>query len=162
MLLLTPFWRSDARLRWLYIVIGGLSSPIIVVVAGLLAVRAVFERKPSEYCAVPVSLIQFVTIHANVPLNTMKFGLGLFTLTIQGFFGLFLFQRLAPYRHVSGLWSSFLFFIAWSCRARLNGYFFLLVLADTGICALTLFRIPVDAIHPFFAGPRYFFIRSSF
>jgi hypothetical protein len=101
LLLLALFWRSDARqqwLRWLYIVIGGLSSPIILVVTGLLAVRAVFERKPSEYCAaslgLPVSLIQFVTIHALIPLNTMKFGLGSFILPIQRFFGLFFIPRI--------------------------------------------------------------------
>jgi hypothetical protein len=165
LLLLALFWRSDARLqwlRWLYIVIGGLSSPIIVVVAGLLAVRAVFERKPSEYFAaglgVPVSLIQFVTIHGSVPLNTMKFGLGPFALTIQRFFGLFFIPKIGSLSSCVGFAVLFsLVFIAWSCRARLNGYFFLLVLADTGICALTLLRIPVDVIHPFFAGPRYFF-----
>jgi hypothetical protein len=164
LLLLALFWRSNAPLqwlRWLYIVIGGLSSPIIVVVAGLLVVRAVFERKASEYCAaclgVAVSLIQIVTIHAQVPLK-MTFGLGSFIMAIQRFFGLFFIPEIGAVSLLVGFAVLIsLVLIAWSCRARLNGYFFLLVLADIGICALTLFRIPIDAIHPFFAGPRYFF-----
>jgi hypothetical protein len=121
LLLLALFWRSDARLqwlRWLYIVIGGLSSPIIVVVAGLLAVRAVFEKKPSEYFAaglgVPVSLIQFVTIHGSVPLNTMKFGLGPFALTIQRFFGLFFIPKIGSLSSCVGFAVLIsLVFIAW-------------------------------------------------
>jgi hypothetical protein len=165
LLLLVLLWRSDARrqwLRWLYIVIGGLSSPIIVVVAGLLAIRSAFERRPSEYCAaglgVLVALMQVITVHANVPFGTMKIGLSSFVLTIQRFYGLYFIPR-------PGLVSSCvgfavvisLVFIAWSCRARLNGYFCLLLLAHVGICALVLFRIPVDGIHPLFAGARYFF-----
>jgi hypothetical protein len=165
LLLLALFWRSDARqqwLRWLYIVIGGLSSPIIVVVTGLLAVRAIFERKPSEYCAaslgVPISLMQFVTIHAQIPLNTVEFGLGSFIRTIQRFFGFFFVPRIGLVSSCVGFVVLIcLVLIAWSCRARLNAYFWLLVLADIGICALTILRIPVGVIHPFLAGPRYFF-----
>jgi hypothetical protein len=165
LLLLSVFWRSDSRLqwlRWLFIVIGGLSSPIIVVIAGLLAIRAAFERKPSEYCAagfaVPISLIQFATIHANVPLNTTTFGLSSLILAIQRFFGLFFIPWLGFVASCVGfVVLSSLVLIAWAYRARLNRYFFLLILADFGICAVTLFRIPVDAIHPFLAGPRYFF-----
>jgi hypothetical protein len=47
--------------------------------------------------------------------------------------------------------------MAWLRRDRLDRYFLLFVAMWTAVCALVVVRIPIGVIHPFIAGPRYFF-----
>jgi hypothetical protein len=55
LLIVALLWdTAPARHQWLrliYIIIGGLSSPIVAITAGLLTIRAALERRASEYWA---------------------------------------------------------------------------------------------------------------
>ena len=82
LLILALLWdpdRGKAWLRWLYIVLGGLSAPIIVPVCGLLGLRAVVERRWSEYAATAwlaiVAAVQLITAYGNVDVRGPKFDL---------------------------------------------------------------------------------------
>jgi hypothetical protein len=48
-------------------------------------------------------------------------------------------------------------FIIWTVRERLDRYFLVLLAMYGAVCASILWRQPEALIHPFFAGPRYFF-----
>ena len=45
----------------------------------------------------------------------------------------------------------------WVRRDRLDRYFLLLVLMWGAVCALAAVHVPIANLHPFLAGPRYFF-----
>jgi hypothetical protein len=168
LLLVALFWQDDGGLRWLrwfYIVFGGLSSPIIVSAAGLFAVRAACERKTSEYyaagIAISVALIQLLTISSQqAELHSTRFEWASLTLAVQKFIGFFFYAVWPPgslSKYIGFAVAAFVILFIWSLRSRLNGYFYLLVLTYMAVCGVVLVRVPAEIIHPFYAGPRYFF-----
>jgi hypothetical protein len=57
LLLLARLWRSERQaLRWAYILFGGLSSPIIVPIAGVMTLRAIFDRTRAEIAASAIAI----------------------------------------------------------------------------------------------------------
>lgn len=168
LLILALLWDPDhgkAWLRWLYIVLGGLSSPIIVPVCALLGLRAVFERRSSEYVATGVAAtaaaVQLIAVYGNVKLPGATFDLPSLDVVARQFFGLFLIGRIRDLDKallaVTVLFGVIAGAAIWFNRARLDRYFVLLALAYISICAITALRIPVADMHPLVAGPRYFF-----
>lgn len=166
LLILALLW-DDTRgrnwLRWLYIVFGGLSSPIIVPIAVLLWLRAGLERRAVEIFTAGIATVvmvaqilamrqQGVIVHldafmARTPLDLIKHFVGDFFYSGgPRFFGLSIALGLAA--------------VIWFSRSRLDRYFVLLVLAFIAISVVIPLRSPpgqFENINVFAAGPRYFF-----
>jgi hypothetical protein len=166
LLLLVVLWDPDRDrewLRWLYIVLGGLSSPLIVTVAGLLALRAVVERRRSEYLAFAiaafVAFVQFLTLRAqHVDLSMSTLGLETLKIILQQYVGGFLYGHANAYFGFAAF--ALLIMVGWFIRSQLDRYFFLLLLTFLLICASVSLRMPIESfggIDQFDAGPRYFF-----
>ena len=167
LLVLALLW--DRGLPWLragYIVLGGLSSPLIAPVAILLAGRAVLERTRTAAAiaglAVVLAGLQTVTAYFNIT-NTGGFSFDLATAktAVARFVGYFYFGSgwLPEFRYsrVGYVMLAALAIMIWLRRDQLDRYFVLLVLIWSAICALTIARVPLEGLHPFAAGPRYFF-----
>lgn len=168
LLILALLWDADRHKTWLralYIVLGGLSSPIIVPVCALLGLRAVVERRTSEYTAAgiaaAVAAVQLITAFGNTELRGPAFELPMLERVARQFFGSFLIGGI-PYPDKFVLAVTVVFALLfgaalWFNRARLDRYFVLLALAYLSVCAITVLRIPLVDMHPLVAGPRYFF-----
>ena len=167
LLLLALLWdRGWPWLRAGYIVLGGLSSPLIGPVAVLLAGRAVLERTRMSVgiaaLAVVLAALQTITAYFNIA-NTGESVLELHTLKVAserlvGFF--YVGSGLLPeyrYSRVGYVMLATLSVMAWLRRDRLDRHFVLLVLIWAAICALMIVRVPIGKIHPMLSGPRYFF-----
>ena len=167
LLLLALLWdRGWPWLRAGYIVLGGLSSPLIGPVAVLLAGRAVLERTRMSAgiaaLAVVLAALQTITAYFNIA-NTGESVLELHTLKVAserlvGFF--YVGSGLLPeyrYSRVGYVMLATLAVMAWLRRDRLDRHFVLLVLIWAAICALMTVRVPIGKIHPMLSGPRYFF-----
>jgi hypothetical protein len=158
LLLVAVFWRAQGgaqSFRYFFLIIGGLSSPIIPVCAGILALRAIIERRASEYYAAGVATVMALIQIFSIRGIQTNFVIPSPEAVVQKFVGFFFYAPSSAGFGVAVLAALIAF--AWSCRARLDRYFFFLVLAYLGICAITVVRIPIEMIHSFVAGPRYFF-----
>jgi hypothetical protein len=150
LLFLALAWRSECAPAWrhVFIVFGGLSSPAILPIAPLLAVRALAERDRNAVIAAAVACliaaIQGLTIvtHPNpygpLPFSLVSLSNGAAKLGVPFLFALLVGGGvlLRPKPHLS---------------------FFLLGIAALALCAMTLARLPLDYAHPLSQGPRYFF-----
>lgn len=168
LLLLALLW--DSGLPWLrvgYVVLGGLSSPLIGPVAVLLAGRAALERTRASTgiaaLAIALAVVQGVTVYFFNTVNAGDMALELHTLKVAsqrlvGFF--YVGSGLLPeyrYSRVGYIMLAMLGTMVWLRRDRLDRHFALLVLIWAAICTLTIVRAPLGKIHPMLSGPRYFF-----
>jgi hypothetical protein len=156
-------------LRLVYIIIGGLSSPIVAVTAGLFTIRAVLERRASEYWAAILATgcaaLQIWSISSwdqnptpPLSLSTIGVGVEIFVGAYVGFTSVAAEPVSGAAHTEMGLLVFAMLGIAVATKARyLDRYFALLGLLWLGICIITAVRVPVDGIDPFIAGPRYFF-----
>ena len=167
LLLLALLW--DHGLPWLragYIVLGGLSSPLIGPAAVLLAGRAALERTGLSIgiaaLATALAAVQTITAYFNI-VNFGEVALELHTLKVasERFVGFFYVgSGLLPeyrYSRVGYVILATLAVMAFLRRDRLDRHFMLLVLVWAAICAMMIVRAPIGKIHPFLSGPRYFF-----
>jgi hypothetical protein len=166
LLLLALLWdpsRGGRWLRWLYVVVGGLSSPIIGPITVLLWLRAGFERRGGEVVtavlAALVAATQVLGMLQQPPTHDLK-ALTLRTpLDLLDRFVADFFIRGGP----PGLGLAIglgVLALAWFLRKRLNRYFVLLVLACGAISVIIPVRLPAGQfqhLDPFLVGPRYFF-----
>jgi hypothetical protein len=156
---LALLWREERQwLRWLYLVVGGLSSPLIVPAAALLALRLGFERTRRELMAVAlaifVALIQIITMRSEGSIGTIISPDAWTIATLaQKFVGGF-FRADAPLPGL--LITAALLAAAWSLRARLDRYFLLLALMFGAVALTVSLRAPLIYLDPFTTGPRYF------
>jgi len=84
LLLLALLWDVDRGAGWLpllYVVVGGLSSPLVIPFAALFAVRAFLERRRSEY-VVATTTLGIACVQALTVLSQAKFG-GTASLTLS-------------------------------------------------------------------------------
>ena len=167
LLLLALLWdQGRPALRTGYIVIGGLTSPLIGPVAILLAGRAAVERTRMSVLiamlAVLLAALQAVTAYFHIQ-NTGAFSLSLAMVKMAsaklvGFF--YVGSGLLPeyrYSRVGYVMLGAFAIMIWRGRERLDRFFLLLMLSWAALCVLSIVRVPVNDIHPFLAGPRYFF-----
>jgi hypothetical protein len=164
LVILALLWEAD-RATWLragFLVLGGLSAPVMVPLAGLFVLRALLERRPSEFIAaaiaVAVALIQARAIFGYHHIDyTRLVDPHVIRVAMDKFTGYMFFgQRYG--RFYSGLVIVPLLGVAlWQIRAKLTLHLVLLLLAWTAICATTALRNPIEDIDPLNAGPRYFF-----
>lgn len=149
LLLLALSWKTDRSqlLRYMFVVVGGFSSPLILVVAPLILVRAIWERSRTElYVATVACLIAFIqarevragsllpgidaTSVSDILIGSIMLGVPVIVLLVA---------------------------LGASLDRRLHLSFFLLAAVAIAVSSLTLARVPISITHPMMAGPRYFF-----
>jgi len=170
------FWdeniRNRSALRLMLLLIGGLSSPLIVALAPLYFIRAALRRTQSNWMDFGVAALTAgaqctsVLITGEVPPPPFSnFGLLLF---VRDFFGYFIYSPVqgGSYELIATTLGAVLI-AALACitvihrndisepsKRTILKLFFLVTL--TGILSGT--RVPLDVIHPWSDGPRYFFL----
>ena len=150
-------WRSGLLL------LGGLSSPVIVMILPVLYFRAYWYRalRSERVIAVIASLIAavqlYVILHADAaqspPIASVLRNV------IPAFFGKFLLGNLGAnvaWRWFAGIGLTCII-AAWLLRDRRNVSAWILFYLLTGSIALTVTRVDPAIIDPRLAGPRYFF-----
>ena len=165
LLILALMWDADRGATWLragYVVLGGLSSPLTVPFAALFVLRALVERRRSEFIAamlaIAVAAIQARAIFDYHHIDYARLiDPHVVLVAMNKFAGnLFVGPRYGHY-YAGPIVLALLSVALWQIRARLTPHFALLVLAWAAICATTALRNPIDVIDPLNAGPRYFF-----
>ena len=166
LLFLVALWDKQDRLnswRVFFLLIGGFSSPLIVLILPVLYFRAFWYKSlRSEMMmamlATIIAGVQFIFILNDVsgkipPVDSMLKN------AIPVFFGRFLVGNLID-SHI-GLWFAgiSLILVIGGCflQNRRNLTFWILLYLLVGSIATTLIRIDPAIIHPIIAGPRYFF-----
>jgi hypothetical protein len=155
--------RGFEPLRWIYIVFGGLSSPIVIPIAALFWFRVVIERYQTDLFAAVlatlVSVMQIVAIHHQpIEIETATIGPPAAMAALRQFVGAY-FHPATPMFGALVI-AGVIAFAAWRIRDKLDRWFVLLVLIFGSLSASVALRMPLDAlhgIHPFTVGPRYFF-----
>jgi hypothetical protein len=163
LLLLAVLWREEKQwLRAIFLVIGGLSTPLIAPVSALIALRFAFERARAEAAAlalaVAVLVAQMLAMRAQAAIGapsvlalpdwwtpvliSQKFVGGFFQVE-RGWGGLAIAASFAV--------------VAWLLRARLDRYFLLLVVMFAVVATTISLRTPLNFIDRFSGPPRYFF-----
>lgn len=166
-LLTIPLWQRDNRyfkFRLAALILCGLSSPLVVLITPLLAIRAYFLRLRVDYlvflAAASCTCAQLFFIlmgknNANMP----HFSSDTFFQLIEKFFGYFIASTDLNF-FGSFLWAGvflilLLIFSLSVIRDRWTSV--VLVYFLVGAIALSIVRAPIEAMHPVVAGPRYFF-----
>ncbi len=171
LLLLAALWRRGAggtAWRIAFVAVGGLSSPVIFLVAPLLAYRAIVRRDDGAERATALAAAVCFAIQAGVLLHEHNSGPGspataLTALgvveTMVGSYAAHGVAQLLPFGRRTLLLASgalTLLLVALALRRGEAPRAFLAYLWF-GSIALTLGRNDVNALNPFSAGPRYFF-----
>jgi hypothetical protein len=164
LLLLALLWDTDRGYtgwRIAFILIGGLSSPLIISLAPLFVVRAALTRRRGDYLAVALvaltAAIQSYAIHAEgFSANVAgSFDPLVVWMAVQKFVGGFVrFNALGPFILAA------LALAVWMLRGRLDRYFYCLVAAYAIVCASVVLRLTLGEFLPMSAGGegvRYFF-----
>lgn len=174
--ILPLFWDGQNRrhtvLRIVFLLIGGFSSPLIVALAPVYFVRAILTRQRSAWLDFGISALvaatQLTLVHfagQASPSNLLSFEFFTF---VRKFFGYFIYDPIqgGNFEIVAtalGLLliaaSAYIFFV---CRNELSKQQRNTAVVLAAITVLTAFlsatRVPLPAIHPASAGPRYFFL----
>jgi hypothetical protein len=163
---LAVLWSEERQwLRWVYLLVGGLSSPLIGVIIVLLALRLVVERNRRELVATLLAggatLLQLLGMHAQAAIGVNAITtwptLASLPIIVQKFVGAFFHAH--AMRTALAI-AAIIALLAWTLRSRLDRYFILLVamFVATAI-AMTMRVLPGDlpGLDPFGSGPRYFF-----
>jgi len=166
LLLLALLWREERQwLRWVYLLVGGLSSPLIGVIMPLFVLRLLVERDRRELMATLVAgaatLAQLVGMHAQAAIGvhavTAWPSPASLSVIPQKFVGAFFHANaMRPGVAIAAA----IALLAWTLRSRLDRYFVLLVLALIAVAVAMTMRVFPDElpyIEPFGAGARYFF-----
>jgi len=168
-------WRADGLQKTTYrltlLVVGGLSSPLIIGLSPLYALRAVREQTRSSVVDLGVCLL-LAAIQASSLLFTQQMPVaGSFELApillIEKFFGDFLLVASTPAQLPEAFFLgvallAFLFYGCWKQRNSLGIPFLLLLGCFSVSLLLSIARQPLSAIHPSLGGPRYFFLPYTF
>ncbi len=165
-IVLALVWDTDKgkqALRLFFLIVGGLSSPIIIPLSCLFVLRAAIERRRSETICAGVAVLvggaqaAILHFHSGPPAPVGKSTIPLF---VEKFLGLFV-----------GAWSGsedVMVVIGWAvalliaiaaflAKRRLDRPLAILALSWVCVTVVVLFRYPLSVIDPFTAGPRYFF-----
>jgi hypothetical protein len=165
LLLLALLWDASRGATWLrfaFIALGGLSSPLIVPFAALMLLRAAVERDRQEVAAAAIaSLFAVVQLNTLIATGTAAaaqlIGWREAYVAVNKLAGLFLAE---PAKWIKGPGFVVLALVcasAWRVRRQLDWRFYLLTLAYLAVCSATVLRAPVPDLHIIVGGPRYYF-----
>lgn len=166
LLFLLVLWNEQSEqpvLRTIFLILGGLSSPIIFLVLPAFYFRLLFfwQRKIEWVIAISATLIAFTQLYyvlsASVgsppSLDAITSGV------IPTFFGGALAFNFTANKYTLWIYGIFLlsiFFTALFINRR-NIFVWLLFYLLLGSVALSIARVDPSILHPRFAGPRYFY-----
>ncbi len=160
-LLWNPKDEGNLRERLSLLVIGGLSSPMIIPIAAVMAARAAIQRNRVDVLLAVASVaaagVQFWIMHETAAHSTIP-DLLPFSM-VRKFFGYFVVQGPMATDDVlltCGVLILVMLTLFTIRRWRDPGIWLLLACLGMSIVA-SVSRAPVAAIHPLLAGPRYFF-----
>jgi hypothetical protein len=170
---LALLWDTSKGLHWLrlaFLVLGGLSTPFILVAGPLFVVRAWRERNAHEVtCAITAAALTIIAAVAAAEATPMHpFDINLTTaapgLTVAKFFGLYIWPEPDPHASVVAgvLFLAAVVALIWHQRRQLDFYFVLLIALLAGSIGGNLLRTTMVVIHPWGAGCRYFFLTYTF
>jgi hypothetical protein len=166
LLLLLALWderRPALLLRIVYVVVGGLSSPYILVVLPVLYIRALLIRnvRPERIVAVAataVAAVQACFIAGGASMARPPLG-SFMQYVVPRFCGWFLAGGISENGYL--LWPAGLLLLAmiaaYFLAHRREGFAWILVYLYVGAVGSALIRVDPAALHPFRGGPRYFF-----
>jgi hypothetical protein len=168
------FWDEGDRPRTLWrcilVAVGGLSSPMALPVAAILGFRAAALRKRADLVVLAVAscaaAAQWVTMRMTGALKPPQGMVVEVSSLVTRFFGHFFLASSnvpAPVALVVGLAIVLGFVVFVTVRQKWKDVSFLMLsgcLAAAIMASAT--RMPVEVLHPFNAGPRYFFFPYIF
>ena len=167
LLFLVVLWdekRTDIAWRVFFVLIGGLSSPVIVLVTPFLIFRAWWYKSRREiFIAATASCAMLIQLFCIIKNSAGKFPPihSLLINVIPKFFGMLLVGNWDINISPIWLWAAGLFVIAlvcaWFFRQWKETQSWALLYLLLGSIALTVSRLDPAVIHPVCAGPRYFF-----
>lgn len=164
LIILALLWRNERYvLQCVFLVLGGLSSPIIIPLMPVFWVRALTERQKGWVSAALVAtacaVAQAEKIISSASLTGSRESVSI-SVAVGKYFGLFAFQGATDEVSVDlGIvvllaFTSIIFYI------KPPFLFWVLLSVLFSVIFITVIRIPITAIHPSLAGPRYFFYPS--
>jgi hypothetical protein len=165
LLILALIWDADrgaASLRAFYVVLGGLSSPLAVPLAALFVLRALLERRSSEFLiaalALAMAAVQAREIFGFHHVDYSRLvDPHIVRVALDKFAGyIFASPRYGNY-YGGTILLALLAIATFRIRKLLSVPFWLLVLTWVAIVATTVLRNPIGIIDPLNGGPRYFF-----
>lgn len=170
-LVLIPLFWDEQRspgLRWRLpmLLLGALSSPLIVMMVPLYGVRALLLRRRDEWYLLAVAglfgAMQALLVVLNPVASQEHRSLPGIPALLERFVGHFLFWRpdLAQPALVAGIGMALSIVIlaaAWAQRRERNWVLPALIACFLLSVAAAAARVPVDPLDPFSGGPRYFF-----
>ena len=167
--ILPLLWRNPEERSWLrhvYVVIGGLSTPLIMGLAPLYLLRAAVTRHRSDVLlAVTCLAVTSLQLWALWSANRMPDAAGdanTIMPVITKFFGYYLYRPSTAILGDPAAWSGSLLLLVLASGLtlvpRAERWAYLLLLCSLAIAIVSsIVRIPVGALDPVIAGPRYFF-----
>lgn len=155
--------------RCLFLLLGGLSSPVILCVLPVFYIRSYiyrefFVEKILALLATIISMIQYLHIIKNQSTSTFSFYYVLKHM-IPDFFGSFFAHHWLNHYVLHWIFGFFLigiclFYMYYSNNKRLSFTLFYMLFSTL---AVVMSRLNYDVVpHPFLAGPRYFFFLYIF
>lgn len=165
LLILALLWENNEKLYGLknfYIIISGLSSPLVVGFVPIFILRFFFFRGRKEtlsLCLVLfLSLIQLylivTTSESGVNGGNLKEILSSADTILTKFFGLYLTN--SNYAFLASL-VLFFYFLVFAFLYRRDKYLYIYALVLACVIFMSVFRVPFEIIDPVTSGPRYFF-----
>lgn len=164
LLFLVVLWdQRDKNIKWriIYLLLGGLSSPAILIIAPIMWVKAVllkYSRNDTILAVVTtlLAILQLFFISKESAAHIQSL-FSILSETIPTFFGMFMLGNL--YLNGIELFGYILFFLIlfWVYIEKNNVSSILLFLLLLASVVAVVFRIDPSVIHPALAGPRYFF-----
>lgn len=166
-LLTIPLWQLSSRyfkFRLITLFVCGLSSPLVVLIAPLLALRAYYLRYRSDYLLFLLSIIcSAIQLHyillGNANTSMSQLSWSKIIKIIEKFFGYFItnidVNFFGSFVYAGAFLLALVSFSIFTSRDRwvnvVLGYYLF------GTILLSITRVPIDSIHPVFSGQRYFF-----
>lgn len=162
-------WNQESRhegLRLGLLALGGLSSPLIVGLAPLYAIRAIALRRRNELIVAVLAAVLAAAQAIAMSKAAILPSAGMLNVdvavVIGKFFGYYLivaetFAKTGGTLYVGLALVAFVAASWWVYRRELGLAFLLLGMALVVAIVFSTARVSVDAIHPIFGGPRYFF-----
>lgn len=169
LLLLALVWRDEHQgWRRFFVVLGGLSSPIILPLSALFALQAAWSRRRDDVIvaalAVACALVNLATLSTHADRRTLALNPGELAVIVGKFIGGFATSSLAKTTSaeiVSGVVVvALLGALMFAVRTRLDRHFVMLLAATVVVIAPTALRLgsaEIYGVHAFLAGPRYLF-----
>lgn len=175
LLVLVVLWKSEERpvLRNILLLLGGFSSPLVMVATPMLVFRALYERKRNELITASISFVPFVVQgwammknHVTGAADVISFHTA-YEILIK-YFGFYVYNFDVNFSKTIAVLSLLLFLGIIFCGIKFkikgfknflnNNIYYLLLLGWLAASIVSsVLRVDVSITHPYLAGPRYYF-----